>query len=1040
MKIATVLLKREEQEHVIDKVSRIVEHYDNFVLVEVTDEQTESLQKEGFKVVVRSEIENIPLGPVTINTTTPRFDKGIIQKHTAYEHENDPGPEMHHYIVQFIGPIKEEWKEEIKRLGGILGDPLSSFAYIVEMNIQARDNVNSLPFVRWLGHYDASYRLSPELLDEVTETQRALSHPPASIMAEEDMDKPIISKKAPPLPNTFSVSFHTRQNLDQAQQKIRAMGADITTISEPGKTLTVSFPAETPQLTDQLKELAAIHGVKSVGLLRIRQLRNNVATRIMAGTLGSSDLNLPLTGDGEIIAVADTGLDTGDPATIHKDFRGQIAGIKSWPIQPSFGQYVNNPGGDDGASDMDSGHGTHVSGSVLGNGQKSQNMIRGLAHQSRLFFQAIEQKMDWKDAANKKYGEYLLVGIPDDLTQLFQQAYDAGARIHTNSWGGGDAGSYDEQCTSLDRFTWEKRDMVILFAAGNDGKDENRDGKINPGSITPPATAKNCIAVGASENLREAVPVRYRDWWRRNFPKDPIGSDKMADSPDDIAAFSSRGPCMNGRFKPDVIAPGTFILSTKSSKAKGKGWGSLPESDPKQPFYLYMGGTSMATPLTAGAVALIRQYLRQNGLNPSASLVKAALIHAALRKPYRYTAVTGSTMCDFEQGWGHVNLKPFISDPGSFKMEFIDGEGLTTGGLKEYYFEVRDSSIPFKATLVYTDYPGNSIINNLNLIVTTPNGNNYHGNQFSPPFDAVFDQGNNVEMAYIPEPTSGQYKVAVLASDVPEGPQDYSLVISFGTQGHKVSVRGTVIDKLSGKSLDGVKIVADTGQSVMTKSDGTYELNEVPEGEHVITALDVNCKCGCAKVTVTEDKEAVADFELICTSKCVIADCATGLGKFDHEIISYPELDNDERYNGKPTCKILDVRGMQAHAGYYIVGSGGNEFAFNIDDCPPLHLTMKAEKDTDTCLFLRVHDKKPFDHKSRFVIVGKTPKGDSGSYTVMPDAFKINDDGQWQECTYDLKKLRDKYPAAETIRMVQFYSCRNGGGATWAFNISRLEI
>jgi hypothetical protein len=71
----------------------------------------------------------------------------------------------------------------------------------------------------------------------------------------------------------------------------------------------------------------------------------------------------------------------------------------------------------------------------------------------------------------------------------------------------------------------------------------------------------------------------------------------------------------------------------------------------------------MATPLMAGAVALIRQFLRQKRLNPSASLVKAALIHTALKKPYRFTAVPSfSSMWDFEQGWGHVNLKPFISD------------------------------------------------------------------------------------------------------------------------------------------------------------------------------------------------------------------------------------------------------------------------------------------------------------------------------------------------------------------------------------------
>ncbi len=956
MKTATILLKRDEQEKIKDKVTRILENYENFVLVEVTDEQIQSLQKEGFKVVVRSEIDNIKLGTVTINTTSLRYDKqGAIQAHPAYEHTKDSGPGMHHYIVQFIGPTKEEWKEEINKLGGILCDPLPSFSYMVEMNGQTRDKVVKLPFVRWLGHYDTSYRLSPELLDEITEAQRVLTQPRAA--AKEAVGKPIMSKKAPPVPNTFSVSFQTKENLNQAQQKIRSEGAKITSVSESSKTLTVSFLPETPQLADKLKKLAAIHGVRSIDALRIRQLRNNIATRIMADSLGSPDLNLPLTGEGEIIAVADTGIDTGDSSTIHEDFRGRIEEIKSWPIQPAFNDYVNNPGGDDGAADVDSGHGTHVSGSVLGNGKKSQGVIRGFANNARIFFQSIEQKLDWKDDRyRKEYGEYLLAGLPDDLTKLFLQAYQGGARIHTNSWGGGTAGSYDDQCLAVDRFVWENKDMVILFAAGNDGRDEDRTGKVKEGSITPPATAKNCISVAATENLREEFTDTYRDWWNWDFPKDPIGSDKIADNPDDVAAFSSRGPCKDGRFKPDVAAPGTFILSTRSSQAngaEGKGWGLLPDNDPKKPNYLYMGGTSMATPLTAGAVALIRQYLRKKGLNPKASLVKAALIHAAVKKPYRYTAVSSPAPWDFEQGYGRVNLKPFISDLEGLKMKFIDGEAIATGELKEYTFEVKDTSFPFKATLAYTDYPGTSIINNLNLIVTTPNGKDYHGNQFAPPFDAAFDPGNNVETIYIQEPIAGQYKVTVLASDVVEGPQDYSLVVSGGFEekdygkitgkvvnkitnepiedakvsadtsqststdangnyefivsvgdrkitAHKagyldastnvtvekdkevpaanlelekpdvMSITGKVVDKLTGKPLEGVEVSTDTGQSTKTDADGNYELGKVPVGECSITALKEGCKCACTIVTVEEGKVVTAKtLELFCHEEVI---------------------------------------------------------------------------------------------------------------------------------------------------------------------------
>jgi hypothetical protein len=355
----------------------------------------------------------------------------------------------------------------------------------------------------------------------------------------------------------------------------------------------------------------------------------------------------------------------------------------------------------------------------------------------------------------------------------------------------------------------------------------------------------------------------WGDCWPDNYPTDPIKSDKLSDEDSDIAAFSSRGPCIDNRFKPDVVAPGTNILSTKSSLVTvGESWGLLPSDDPKRAFYMYMGGTSMATPLTAGAVALIRQYLRQKRLNPSASLVKAALIHTALKKPYRFTSVpSSSSMWDFEQGWGHVNLKPFISDSDGTDMEFIDGEGLKTGELKDYVFEVRDSSIPFKVTLVYTDYPGTRIINNLNLIVSTPNGKDYHGNQFSPPFDSDFDSGNNVETVYIPEPIAGQYKVTILANNVSEGPQDYSLAVSGGfgePPTGKGTIRGAVVYKSTNEPVEGAQVSTDTGQGISVESNGTYELDTVPIGNRTITARKDGYQAASTRVIVEEDKVATA--------------------------------------------------------------------------------------------------------------------------------------------------------------------------------------
>ena len=84
-----------------------------------------------------------------------------------------------------------------------------------------------------------------------------------------------------------------------------------------------------------------------------------------------------------------------------------------------------------------------------------------------------------------------------------------------------------------------------------------------------------------------------------DYPTNPVNSDRAADNISGMAAFSSRGPVDDGRLKPDLSAPGTYILSTKSSQTTSTGWAAYNSS------YTYMGGTSMATPITAGATALL---------------------------------------------------------------------------------------------------------------------------------------------------------------------------------------------------------------------------------------------------------------------------------------------------------------------------------------------------------------------------------------------------------------------------------------------------
>jgi hypothetical protein len=93
------------------------------------------------------------------------------------------------------------------------------------------------------------------------------------------------------------------------------------------------------------------------------------------------------------------------------------------------------------------------------------------------------------------------------------------------------------------------------------------------------------------------------------------------------------------------------------------------------------------------------------------------------------------------------------------------------------------------------------------------------------------------------------------------------------------------------------------------------------------------------------------------------------------------------------TDKIVDIKGIQAHACRNFFVPEGKEFSFDIDECPNLHMAIKAEEGTNTCMLLCVHDKETREHVWRPVVIGKTIDGDPGIYDVFRDCFEIKGDG-----------------------------------------------
>ena len=500
------------------------------------------------------------------------------------------------------------------------------------------------------------------------------------------------------------------------------------------------------------------------GVIAADVLRN--ATRMAAINSAWNALD----GTGIIVAVSDTGLDNGvNNTNMHPDFKDHIVGIHSYGIPSGAQSWVNAPY-NDGASDLDSGHGTHVAGSVLGDGTQSSGAITGIAPEARLYMQATEVYTDWTTAAENNFGytdDYTLMGIPDDLSTMFDDAAANGSHVHTNSWGAPVAGQYNTNSMQADHSARNHSGMLILFAAGNSGVDSNSDGEIDDDSIGSPATSKNVLTVGASENDRGTqISSEWGQWWPADFPQDPINSDKMANNTQGMAAFSSRGPVDDGRLKPDISAPGTFILSTKSRSTTQTGWLAHSNTD-----YTYMGGTSMATPLTAGAAALLYQHLDNNlgHSDPTSSLLKAIIAASASDMTGQYGSSTngaGEATPNYHEGWGLLDLDRAVN------TSWVDNESVNTGDSRAWKFTVPSSAPDLRIAVAWTDPASTptasvNLVNDIDFAVKDPSGN-------------WVEYGNNLDNLIgtkISSPAAGQWEIHVNGTNIPNGPQHFAMVI-----------------------------------------------------------------------------------------------------------------------------------------------------------------------------------------------------------------------------------------------------------------------
>lgn len=523
-----------------------------------------------------------------------------------------------------------------------------------------------------------------------------------------------------------------------------------------------------------LNVIADLPGVATLIESAQPRLLNDAARTIVGLDRREADAAVTnLDGRGQIVGVADTGIDDA-----HPDLADRILGVEAL--------------GRVGDHSDPNGHGTHVAATIAGSGVASGGLLRGAAPGATIYFQSL---LD----ANGRLG-----GLPSNIGDLFATAYAAGARVHNNSWGAFLEARYGSNAVQVDRFVHEHPDFLPVIAAGNsgrchDGPEELRNsapGYVEFPSIATPASAKNGLTVGASRSDRTTGGYSRMTWkamWEVEFPDDPIASETISGNAQAIAAFSGRGPVDNDMVKPDLVAPGTDVASAKSSKAPLRNfWGAYPNN----PAYAFMGGTSMAAPLVAGSAALVRQhYVEREGHAPSAALVKATLINGTAWLTHTDALATPEGEPNYHQGFGRLDMGRTLprADADSFRLRFVDtladpGRNFTETGQRRLWRLKTDADGELRFCLTWTDFPASGLQNSLLLLIDeVGTSRKWSSNQgiwqavklptaLSRILVVSRDPRNNVQTVRVPDAVAGEYLVSVVASNILFTPQSFALV------------------------------------------------------------------------------------------------------------------------------------------------------------------------------------------------------------------------------------------------------------------------
>ncbi|HUL51642.1 MAG TPA: S8 family serine peptidase [Verrucomicrobiae bacterium] len=650
-----------------------------------------------------------------------------------------PGDAIH-FLIQFTDLPNLAKLQQIGSLGFNLTSPLTGSAYIGSSTYVNLNNLTELSGVSWAGPYVGDQKLATKLnplhtINIPTWARIGKDQVAITLVLHKDVDPNVAASRIASIYGGNNVTIIPIIPDITAVFGLGTINGTISALAQNDDIQFIDFVDPPLQaVNDQARETAGVD-----------QIQQQIPT------LDGSGAKVILYDDGPV----DSGHHGLPNVTVDPDI----------PTTTQTSPHATNVAGILGGNGIDSGNYAQATPTT------PPNQYRGMAPGADIISFAIPTGTSIESQTTAIVGGRLdmyndiIKGVSQFSGNLASMSLGANAAAP-----GGDItllGKYTDTSLLIDTLVLatDQNPLIFFEAAGNSRQfDTSTTGDFN--TIDAPASAKNSIVVGA-------INTDHRE----------------------ITDYTAFGPTMDGRIKPDIVAPGSHTSGCMDDSC------GLVSTAPMES-YSPMHGTSQATPVAAGVGALIIQEWQSTHDNfggtpvlPLPSTVKAILIHTATD--------LGNPGPDYEFGWGAVNATAAIDLilADQQKNHELITEGVSTLKNNVTFPFQSDGSRNVKATLVWDDTESSpsqskALVNDLDLRLISPSNTVFKPLVLDPchpnnPAVQGNDDTNNVEMA-LGNTESGTWHVQVnftsvaglvQANNVTLNPQKYTLIISNETYG-----------------------------------------------------------------------------------------------------------------------------------------------------------------------------------------------------------------------------------------------------------------